>query len=244
MGRPPTSLWPHSDGTVPSQLNDGCEECQCHETVPAPRPRRIWHRSFFSTLVVLCIVPNPVGSTYEVPPPQLRPPPRLQRPPPDPVSVVFLALSRCRPQLHEHRRWGIAGAIHRESQRYGYDPLFVVALVEVESACLPTARSEDGAVGLIQLLPATARALSDEAGLRWRGVRTLRTPALNLHLGLRYLSQLEKRFRDPYLAIAAYNLGPTRVARMPRHRARRADYVRKVLARYETLLATHAKGRS
>jgi soluble lytic murein transglycosylase-like protein len=72
----------------------------------------------------------------------------------------------------------------------------------------------------------------------------LRTPALNLHLGLRYLSQLEKRFRDPYLAIAAYNLGPTRVARMPRHRARRADYVRKVLARYETLLATHAKGRS
>jgi soluble lytic murein transglycosylase len=242
MGRLPTRLWQHSPG-IACQLYHRCWELRCREAVRGFRSLRIWCRSVFAALLVLCVVPSPVGSTYQVPPPPLRPPPQLQQPP-DPVNVVFRALSHCRPQLHARRRWGIAGAIHKESQRYGYDPLFVVALVEVESACLPTARSEDGAVGLIQLLPATARALSDEVGLRWRGVRTLRTPALNLHLGLRYLSQLEKRFRDPYLAIAAYNLGPTRVARMPRHRARRAEYVRKVLARYEALLATHARGRS
>lgn len=67
----------------------------------------------------------------------------------------------------------------------------------------------------------------------------LTKPLFNLHLGLQYLTQLEKRFGDPYLAVAAYNLGPKRVARMPRHRARATEYVRKVLSRYEVLLAQH-----
>jgi soluble lytic murein transglycosylase-like protein len=69
----------------------------------------------------------------------------------------------------------------------------------------------------------------------------LTKPLFNVHLGLRYLTQLEKRFGDPYLAVAAYNVGPTRVARMPRHRARATGYVRKVLSRYEALLAQHGR---
>jgi soluble lytic murein transglycosylase len=118
-------------------------------------------------------------------------------------------------------------------------------MIEVESACSPTARSEDGALGLIQVLPATGRALAAAAGLRWRGARMLITPAVNVHLGLRYLAQLEQQFRDPYLAMAAYNLGPNRVARMPKHRARRTQYVRKILSHYDALLARHrADGRS
>ena len=164
--------------------------------------------------------------------------PRVQRSS-NPVGTLFAALSHCRRGLSERERWRIAGVIHRESQRYGYDPLFVVALAAVESTCLPTARSRHGALGLIQVRPSVARAVALDAGLRWNGAGMLTKPLVNVHIGLRYLAQLEKRFGDPYLAMAAYNLGPTRVAGMSRHRARSTRYVKKVMSRYETLLAQH-----
>jgi soluble lytic murein transglycosylase-like protein len=159
--------------------------------------------------------------------------------PSNPVGMLFEALSQCRSRLAERERWRIAGVIHRESQRFGYDPLFVVALAAVESTCLPAARSRQGALGLIQVRPFVARAVVQDAGLRWRGADMLTKPLFNVHIGLRYLVQLEQRFGDPYLAVAAYNLGPQRVARMPRHRARATEYVQRVLSRYEALLAQH-----
>ncbi len=164
-----------------------------------------------------------------------------QAPPRHPVAVVYQALSACRASLPEALRWRIAEAIDRQSRRHGYDPLFVQALVEVESTCSPTARSRRGAIGLVQLKPSTARAVARRAGLAYRGPEALLDPALNVELGLLYLSQLERRFGDARLAIAAYNLGPTRVARMERSRARRSSYVRRVLERYEDLLADHAR---
>ena len=153
------------------------------------------------------------------------------------VRSIASALGKCRSSLPEKQRWRIARAIEREADRHGYDPLFVQALVEVESTCRPTARSPRGALGLTQVQPATARALAESAGLAWRGAHTLLDPELNLRLGMMYLSQLEERFGDMHLAVAAYNLGPGAVAGMTRERARRSVYVRRVLARYENLLA-------
>jgi len=75
--------------------------------------------------------------------------------------------------------------------------------------------------------------------MHWRGDDMLTKPLFNVHLGLRYLTQLEKQFGDPYLAMAAYNLGPKRVSGMSRHQARTTQYVQKVLSRYEALLAQH-----
>ncbi len=194
----------------------------------------VGYRSLLAAIVVLGIVPNALGSADE--PPRRAPVERVA----NPIAMLFGALSRCREELSERERWRIAGAIHQESQRYGYDPLFILAMVEVESTCSPKARSHDGAVGLIQVKPSIARAVAEEAGLRWRGAHTLTQPTLNLHLGLRYLTQLERRFRDPRIAVAAFNLGPKRVARMSRAQARHTHYVRKVLARYEDLLVRHA----
>ena len=155
----------------------------------------------------------------------------------DPAKLVRAALRRCGAKLSDKERWQIADVIVNESDRHGYDPLFVQALVEVESTCRPAARSNRGAVGLIQVTPATARAVAADEGLRWRGDRALSEPGFNVRIGLRYLAQLEERFGDLYLAVAAYNLGPTQVARMPRQRARESRYVRRVVARYESLLA-------
>jgi soluble lytic murein transglycosylase-like protein len=74
-------------------------------------------------------------------------------------------------------------------------------------------------------------------GVKWGGARTLTLPGVNVRLGLRYLWKLERQFNDPYLAVAAYNLGPARVEQMSRERARGSRYVRKIMARYEDLLA-------
>jgi soluble lytic murein transglycosylase-like protein len=245
MDRFPTSRWQHAWQAVSGRLGyrGAVPWCKCRWWPPRAVPPRsgvlaAGRGRFLAALIAASVFPSPVGQASVVPPAApVGTPPNL-------VDTLSTALSRCRPELEERQRWHIAGVIFRESGRYGYDPLFVLALVEVESACSPTARSRHGAVGLIQLRPPTARALAQEVGLRWRGTRTLTTPVLNVHLGLRYLAQLEKQFHDSYLAMAAYNLGPSRVARMPRQRARRADYVRKVLSRYEDLLAAQRLGRS
>jgi soluble lytic murein transglycosylase-like protein len=158
---------------------------------------------------------------------------------PDPIDMLVAALSECSNVLSPALRQRIARIINDESEEHGYDPLFITALMQVESGCLPTARGGD-AIGLVQLLPSTARDVARRAGLPWRGERTLTEPASSITLGLRYLGELEELLGDPYRAVAAYNLGPARVARMSSGRARQTSYVRKVLLRYEQLLDQYA----
>jgi soluble lytic murein transglycosylase-like protein len=208
-----------------------------------------------TTLICLCcclaiwltssISSKPVGEGTN--PDQVRAAERIEpdRPasaasPPNLVWLLFSELSHCRRSLPEHARWRIAGAIHDQSRRYGYDPLFVLAMIVVESTCSPSARGPKGALGLIQVKPETARAISREAGMTWSGAAMLIRPTVNLQLGLHYLSTLENRLNDPYLALAAYNMGPTRIAGMGRPQARRTRYVRKVLAQYDELLRRDA----
>jgi soluble lytic murein transglycosylase len=106
----------------------------------------------------------------------------------------------------------------------------------VESGCSRSVRGPGGGVGLTQIQPTTARAVARSAAIPWHGAETLTRPAVNVELGVEYLAQLEDMFDDPLIAMAAYNMGPGRVARMSRQRARRALYVRRVLARYEALI--------
>lgn len=153
------------------------------------------------------------------------------------IGMLYNALSQCRKSLSEERRWEIAETIEREARRHGYDPLFVQAMVEVESTCKPNARSHMGALGLIQVKPATARAVAKDAGLEWKGAHSLYDPDFNVRVGLHYLNQLEERFGDPHAAIGAYNLGPTRAARLGNARAKSTRYVKKIINRYEDLLA-------
>jgi hypothetical protein len=87
--------------------------------------------------------------------------------------------------------------------QHGVDPALVRAVVEVESNYEPTARSHKGAMGLMQLMPATARryALADPYD-----------PRSNLDAGIRHLRSLLDRF-DVRLALAAYNAGEGAVRR-------------------------------
>lgn len=89
------------------------------------------------------------------------------------------------------------------AEKYAVDPALVRALIHAESGFNPNARSNKGAMGLMQLMPATARDL---------GVVDATVPAYNIRGGVQYLAGLLGRFKgNVSLAAAAYNAGPEAV---------------------------------
>ncbi len=109
------------------------------------------------------------------------------------------------------------------AETHGVDPMLVRALIRVESGDLPTARSNKGAMGLMQLMPSTARLYK---------VRNPYDPKTNITAGVKHLKSLLDRFRAVDLALAAYNAGEGAVKKfngVPPYRETR-DYVSRILA--------------
>jgi len=93
------------------------------------------------------------------------------------------------------------------------DPYLIYAVARQESHFSHDAKSRAGALGLMQLLPSTARATARRAGVHYRRSWDLLSPKTNIALGSFYLTTLLNRFdNNRFLAAAAYNAGPTRVA--------------------------------
>lgn len=98
------------------------------------------------------------------------------------------------------------------SRQYEFDPLFITALIKVESNFFRRARSDRGAVGLMQLLPSTARELAYELGYKTFSKTDLENPKINIRLGTYYLYKLRQEFDgNEILALAAYNAGKNKV---------------------------------
>jgi soluble lytic murein transglycosylase len=95
------------------------------------------------------------------------------------------------------------------------DPAWVYAVIRQESGFRPAARSPVGALGLMQIMPATGQELAKEApDLTGDTPDLLLRPETNLRLGARYLQKVLERLQgNPVLATAAYNAGPSKVAR-------------------------------
>lgn len=86
------------------------------------------------------------------------------------------------------------------------------AIIRQESQFDTEARSPVGALGLMQLMPATAKQVSGQAGLRYSEVKLTQDPNFNVTLGSRYLADMIDNYNGSYiLAIAAYNAGPGNV---------------------------------
>lgn len=94
--------------------------------------------------------------------------------------------------------------IKETAGRYNIDPALVKAVMMAESGGNANARSSAGALGLMQLMPSTARGL---------GVNNPLDPIENIEGGTKYLKRMVDEFGDIKLALAAYNAGPGAVKR-------------------------------
>jgi soluble lytic murein transglycosylase-like protein len=117
----------------------------------------------------------------------------------------------------------------RYAVKYNIDPLLFRALIKQESNWNPKAVSPVGAAGLTQLMPATA---ASECGL---SAKERFDPDKNLNCGAYYFSKQLQRFGAVDLALAAYNSGPDRVAklgRIPRIKETE-NYVSRIMANWQ-----------
>ena len=100
---------------------------------------------------------------------------------------------------------------------------WLLATIRQESAFIADARSHAGAIGLMQIMPATGRSLAKRHRIRRFRTSRLAEASLNIELGTRYLRQLLDEFGHPMLASAAYNAGPHRIRRWLPETAMSAD---------------------
>jgi len=118
-----------------------------------------------------------------------------------------------------------AELVEQNARQNGIDIAWVFAVMRQESAFMDDARSHAGAMGLMQLMPATARKVARDV-LKRKPLRSreLFKPDVNIALGSAYLSQVKGQLGDSaVLATAAYNAGPHRVARWLPERTLPAD---------------------
>jgi len=127
-------------------------------------------------------------------------------------------------------------AIEQAAARHNVDPNLVRAVVKVESNFNPNAVSRKGAMGLMQLMPSTARQLN---------VKNPFDPEQNVDAGVRHLKRLLESYRgDIKLTLAAYNAGAGAVARssgVPRY-AETQNYVRRITNLYYGGSAVNSTG--
>ncbi len=147
--------------------------------------------------------------------------------------VVALRNARIAPVPVPRRRGVMPIAFDALIEKYAnlhqVEAAIVRAIIDTESAFNPVALSHKGAIGLMQLMPMTARELGVDPFV----------PEQNIEGGVRYFSQLLKMFGGIELALVAYNGGPGYAQRYARGQAalygETRDYVRKVLTRLNAL---------
>jgi soluble lytic murein transglycosylase-like protein len=156
-----------------------------------------------------CTVPQRVAAP--LPPVSAAEPTRASTP--HPADEIEVLLSRHLTGLAPFEVRRTAEVVIAEAERNRIDPALVLAVMHTESGYYNFARSPVGALGLMQLMPATGEMLVREAGLTWTGPEMLFEPDLNIRLGTRYLAMLHARYGSWKRALAAYNWGPGAIDR-------------------------------
>ena len=101
--------------------------------------------------------------------------------------------------------------VRGHAQHYDLNPALLAAVIEQESKFKADARSSTGAIGLMQLLPDTAKGIAIHTGGHRFVVADLDDPEINVRYGSWYLRHLLDKYHDERLALAAYNAGQANV---------------------------------
>jgi soluble lytic murein transglycosylase-like protein len=138
--------------------------------------------------------------------------------PPETASLLYArsVLAAHSARLDAVQREGVARALVLAEADHGLPVLMTLALITQESRFDPRAKGPSGSLGLMQLQPLTGRDVARRHGLGWQSDRTLLDPVQNVRIGLAYLAELRARFGSTDHAMAAYNVGPGRLAQLLR----------------------------
>jgi len=102
-------------------------------------------------------------------------------------------------------------AIFSTAQKEDLDPAWILAVTRQESAFVPHAQSYAGALGLMQLMPATAKMVAKQKNIPLKSKTDILHAETNIRLGSSYFKMMLQEHKNPVLALAAYNAGPGRV---------------------------------
>lgn len=119
------------------------------------------------------------------------------------------------PPWYERLRYPLRyeAIVRGHARNYHLDPALLAAVIYAESKFDPGARSSSGAIGLMQLTPATAEGIALRTGGTAFRVSDLGDPEINVRYGAWYLHDLFLKYHDERLVLAAYNAGQGNVDR-------------------------------
>ncbi len=104
--------------------------------------------------------------------------------------------------------------VYKYAEEYEVDPLLIFAIIKAESNFNPNVVSSSNAIGLMQLMDATAEELARKIDVTFMKNASLYNPDLNIRLGTKYFSDLLKEYnQNKLLALTAYNAGKGNVKR-------------------------------
>jgi soluble lytic murein transglycosylase len=135
------------------------------------------------------------------------------------VIVIALAQGRFDPRTwYERVRYPLEyeAIIRGHARNYRLDPALIAAVIYQESKFRPSVHSSSGAIGLMQLMPGTARGIALRTGGSRFEVDDLLEPEINIRYGSWYLRHLLDKYGDERIALAAYNAGQRNVDRWRR----------------------------
>jgi soluble lytic murein transglycosylase-like protein len=147
--------------------------------------------------------------------------------------------------LSEKVFYQLVDLVYNNSKTYGYDPLLVLAVIQVESLFEPTALGRyknmrlSGALGLMQVKPETAREVAENLGMPIPRDADLFNPDINIVVGIAYLTKCIGTFKSFKLGLLAYNQGPGVIKeRLQENQPLSIAYYDRVLKKYYALRKT------
>lgn len=137
------------------------------------------------------------------------------------------------PEKYSKRARSLANAIIRESDKHGFDPIFILAVIQNESRFNPDMRGMHTEIGLMQVKPTTAAWIGKKMNVSYKGEKSLLDPVQNVRIGIAFMSLLRGQFdsHSP-LYISAYNMGARRVREIVADDRMPTEYVQAVMKRY------------
>jgi soluble lytic murein transglycosylase len=129
------------------------------------------------------------------------------------LAAAALAVWRAEPVWLDRLRYPLRyeAIVKAHARNYDLDPALLAAVIYTESRFRADARSSAGAIGLMQLLPETGRAIALRTGGDRFVVSDLLDPEINVRYGSWYLRELRRKYGNTSTALAAYHAGPGNV---------------------------------